>query len=762
MPEKCAVSRVTSRAALMEGVHSICLVVAAVCYVLCPVAQATAADLNASIQQAVRTHASTWSADRRWLAQYAGTLDGNAYRGDGATDPPPPAAAMITFADALLADAASPTVDDGPACRQPWRRRLLQERLRSVGLSLPDAPPCPALARFHDTSEIELLFVAPSSVRASAGFGHVLIRLVGVDRSRDDITFEVSALTGMRHAGLEFLYRGMTGGFPLVFDAQSLQTVLHENRVREQRSLQRFALNLTAAQRHRVLDLLWQSERELIAPYRFFSRNCATYVLWLVETALDGDPVVNGLSPAWAAPAEAIDRLAAITMPHNHLPLLHYVPGSFQSTVERAEAARVAGDLAMAALLHDDRLPPPVCALWRQWRDLQADALAGLVRQTLAARPDRAMAIAAVLLGELAQRRAEVDQVAAAVEHMELRRLQPIAGEPPPDLATLLAWRKAYYAHEEQAWRRDRKLDQIAKVEDYLRRAPRSALASADLAVQAEAAQARAHFEAATDAYATVADVIDVTPAAAVEAAELRAHEHGEAERWGHRVIGGGEGGVGLGVAWQRQGAAQGAWATVLASTLWREELGQWRQTGLGPRTALVAADLQTHIGVDRGLPSWQGTRGRLLQFQRNLEMPIAGGWLRGGWGATVHMDFRPAAYAVVASLDSRLLVADGVATDWMAGLTLHAGPSAAMGIPHNMDLYAKIASFVQRRARATGWLGVNVAAQVGLRESVREFAATFDIPLDDREVWRTRLQFDWRCSDQRGCGANAQAWLQR
>lgn len=723
---------------------------------------AAAVEMGLAIQAAVRAHAQAWSTDRRWLAQYAGATGGDAFSGHGAAAAPTSAADMIAFTNAILADAASPTADDSPACRQPWRHRLLNDQLRTVGLTLPTAPPCPSLARFEDTRQIELLFVAPSGERASAGFGHLLIRLRGSDRTRDDVTFEVSALTGTGHTGLAFLYRGITGGFPLVFEAQSLQSVLHENRVREQRSLQRFALNLTADQRRRVLDLLWQSERELVAPYRFFSRNCATYVLWLLETALDGHPMVAGLSPVWISPAEAIDRLAAVTMPHNAAPLLYYVPGSFQSTAAQVPRARNAANRALQAVVDDPRLSRNIAAQWPQWRNMDGVGLATLVRQTLDESPSQTTTIAAILLGEVAQRRADMDRVAAAVEQMDLGRLQPIAGEPPPDVATLLAWRNAYYAHEDNQWRSDRKLEQIATVESYLRRAPRLPVSSVGRALLAEAAQVQARFVRATDTYAAVADVIDVTPAAAVEAQWDEAHRVAEVARWGDRVLAGPGGGVGLGAVWLNHAGARGMWAAILTSTLWREELGQWRQTGLGPRTALVAADLQTQIGIERGLPRWQGTRGRLLQFARNAEMPFISNWLRSGWGASVNVDLQPRQYAIAPSVDGRLLVADGVETPWTAGVAAYLGPTARVGDVQSIDLVAKIESFLHRLVAATGRFGAVASAQSSFHDRFCSIAGVADVPLDSREVWRIRGQFGWRCTASGACVTDAALWLQR
>ena len=431
----------------------------------------------------VAAHASRWSHHPRWQELEAGNLGEAPYHEPGQGPPRSPAQRLISFAEAALRPAPETDADDRAWCRQPTRWQRLQTIAKADGVSLPEASSCTSLDRFADPAAIvglEVLFVAPTSARSSARFGHLLLRLRKVVPSgpdaddsaaarsdgqpdgSDDLVYEISAITGFRSSDLSFLAGGLTGDYPLVFDPQSLHSVLTENLHAQQRNIQRFSLNLTASQRRAVLRLLWQVERELALPYRFTNRNCGTYLLWLLAAALDGAPAIDPRVALWAAPAEVVDTLRRVTMPHNRLPLLHHTPGSFQTSGEQRDQARRA---LYSATSLQERLQ------------------------------------AAVLVA-----RAELDLAKATADKIRMEQIQPIPGHPLPDVKQLLQWRRQLYQREDRAWRRAVQVERLLWIDRYVDQAPRREATASELTALATARAAEAAFVQATDAYMAFSD----------------------------------------------------------------------------------------------------------------------------------------------------------------------------------------------------------------------------------------------------------------
>ncbi|MCO4760368.1 MAG: DUF4105 domain-containing protein [Myxococcales bacterium] len=697
-----------------------------------------------------------WAANRRWLALDAGNLGEAPYSATGQPPVRSQQQRLVAFAASALRPDKGRAADDHPACRQPQRWRVLRQLAGRDGVALPARPTCTALDAFADpdkTTSLEVLFVAPSSTRAAASFGHLVLRLVrgdpdAVDAAERDPAFEITALTGFHHSSLSYLAQGMSGGFPLVFEQSRLRTVLADNLHGQQRSIRRLRLNLTRAQRRAVLELLWQVERELALPYRFLNRNCGTYLVWLLATALDGKPHIDPKVFLYASPAAMVDRLARVTMRHDGRPLLAPQPGTFETSEQRKDRAK----LTMYAARNElSRLNG---GLGNRWRYVDLGSLKRvrqLTTETLKTAPKMAPVIHRLLLASVWVTRADVDVTKARADKIERERVQAIPGRPFPGIREVMGWRRTFFQHEDPKWRRQRRIERVLWVQDYMKKAPRRPATSSEKASLAQAEAAHARFVQVTDVYAEVAGLLSITDPAALERRWLADLTKREQQAWGQRVVRGPADFVGLGV---EQGRDAG-WALVLGTAFWREELGQWRPHGLGPLSTFVLADIDTRFEIRNRRARWLSNRARLFEFAKMTKRPVEGVWSwleRLGWGMGIHGEVTRERVDLSVRLDGYALLLDGVGSPWLAGLRAGAMPTLRRTDDATMDIQGVLEPFVQRRIGSTGRLALGGQYWRSWRTQRMAAELVLDVPWGQAELFRTVTRLRQRCDARWRC----------
>src|SRR5262249_7147285 len=159
------------------------------------------------------------------------------------------------------------------------------EALQAAWLTSAPLPrSCPAYDAWADEEtldSVEVLFVAASGRAVESLFGHVLLRLVRRDdpeRVRGpsfDTDVQLVALTGAELPGLQYAIRGLTGAYQLTLLTTTHGDLRRELLEDEQRSIRRFRLNLTSAEKRRALERIWELERTGYSQYFFFTHNCA-------------------------------------------------------------------------------------------------------------------------------------------------------------------------------------------------------------------------------------------------------------------------------------------------------------------------------------------------------------------------------------------------------------------------------------------------------------------------------------------------------
>ncbi len=204
---------------------------------------------------------------------------------------------FATVAERVLLDAplpGDPTLH--PRCRLPSKWAHVAEKVGERPVSAAEA--CADLAsRGLDPARveaIELVFVQASVHSSSSIAGHslVTVKFAG-DRGETPTRWTfglVADNTGSEEGTVEYVLRGLTGGFPsVVLHQPYARTSMHYSTL-EDRDLTRFRLVLDEEQERAVLARLDELRFGWRRPYSLFTRNCTELPKDLFETAT-GKPV---------------------------------------------------------------------------------------------------------------------------------------------------------------------------------------------------------------------------------------------------------------------------------------------------------------------------------------------------------------------------------------------------------------------------------------------------------------------------------------
>lgn len=591
------------------------------------------------------SRADAWERAADWVAQgpyntYAWAFSRSRGRASRALDLATFAEELYVPAESLRAGALPP--DDQLRCQELSKARALTERLAALGLAEP-APrgSCPAFERWSrpgELSHLEVLFVAATD-RPESLFGHMMLRPVfrpgpdAVEAPGFGTVVQLSAWVDPRHGPLEYLWRGLTGGYTTVVSASPAFLALEPVRSLEQRSVRRFRLQLTDDGNQRLMERVWELERRGYFQYRFFSDNCATVLLRLLNVALDDAHQVRVRNPVFVAPTAMLDALARLEVagPDG-------VPRALLVPVGGAHLS--SSDLAVVA---EARREAAARSLGASLGPLQAQRLAELHALTRSPRtPERAgayRALVGVCERALAQGGAEVPALVygylrdavlvekALLDVLEARRQAQLPAAPLAadfDAAAVLRDRQRFFESE---------ASKPPHQEGHARASPPEVLEAED----------EAAFEAAAAALGALTD----GPLGALSATQERRRE--EAARADAEA---GEARAGLPRSgWTRLSAGGGAartprgdWVAVVAlkTALLLEELGEPLQHAYSPTTevAVLAIELRVQSGpTGAALAGESLTVLRYRTLSRALPQTAPVLPLGLGWGAALHFD---------------------------------------------------------------------------------------------------------------------------
>lgn len=559
-----------------------------------------------------------------------------------------PALDFATFAEEALVpaesfDSTALPADDRVRCQEFTKSRALSRFLddpeTTRNLAPKDCKTFDAWARFDEFSHLEVLFSEPSGGKAQTLFGHVALRLVyeratWVQGPGSQTIVELAALTGPGEGPLEYLAKGLGGGFKAVFQTTSLAALLKQNLETEERSISRYRVELSVDESRRALERVWELERRGYVDYYFFSENCARMLVFLLDVVLAPDRHIESSGRFIAFPTSSLDALANVTAIDERTgdtrPLLTRLEPGFVSSLEHALVAEKERKHALETLLPS--LTRPQSKRWRTLhRELESsngsrrkaafETLDALVDDTLAEDVSTVPIVTTYVGASARIERLALDRLDKERMGIDLRRLRLPEGTHIPSTDEMLFARQLSYERERPNIRDRTRLEEALALEGLLRTSPRREPTEQEARVIEDAERQRALFTRVLESWGRLLDLTGTTPDTVTPLSPENAPPpvSGEDTRFRDRS-GDGRVTLGLGVARTETGAWKGAltWRTSLLA----DTLGEARAHGVGALGELRLLDGKTTWGVGLGWPEHLRTDVTLIGFRSLLRAP--------------------------------------------------------------------------------------------------------------------------------------------
>ncbi|MGA9526377.1 MAG: DUF4105 domain-containing protein [Myxococcaceae bacterium] len=258
---------------------------------------------------------------------------------------------LVTFAEEYFIPAPEGPPDESLWCQEFSKVRVFEQLLQeSLGVEPPPPAHCPAFeawAELDALSHLEVLLVASSGRSPESLFGHLLLR--PVYREGETIrpptlqtVIQIAAMTDSEHGAL-YLARGIFGGYRITVFTITAGDLAREVLEFEDRTVRRFRVNATAEENRRLLQRAWELERRGYYDYKFFTDNCASVLVSMLESVLDEQLDVRYRGAFVVSPTVALDALAETVRPLNgqDTPLLSPEWGRLESVRDLAVDAEL-------------------------------------------------------------------------------------------------------------------------------------------------------------------------------------------------------------------------------------------------------------------------------------------------------------------------------------------------------------------------------------------------------------------------------------
>ncbi|HYO58173.1 DUF4105 domain-containing protein [Archangium sp.] len=642
---------------------------------------------------------------------------------------------LVTFAEELFVPVESLreealSTNDRVRCQEFSKTRALGELLAADGLWTPPLRErCPAFdtwANAGELSHFEILLVASTGRQPESLFGHLLMRPVWREGATPrgpsfEAMVQPVALTGMETGGPSYLVKGLSGGFSLGFLTSTLGDLSHETLELEQRTIRRFRLRLTPNEQVRLLERVWEMERRGYLPYYFLTDNCASALLFLVNSALEGGRRVRSPGVLWVLPGATLDAFARVEVAGpdgERQPLLEHVPDDFESTGERALRAHGAREEALTALAM--RVGPEVHAKLRLLhRRLQSpepekrheawSRVPALVEAALASAPEperesvRAL-LHAYIAWSVRVERSEVDRAEDERLKVEQARLVKIhTAMPTPQDG--VNERQLLFEREDVLQRKLATLDRIALLQQALASADRREPTRDEARTLARAEAIETTFVTATEVQGALhaGPLSEVDPLTFLErdhARKVQAEQ--EVASRALRTSGAARMAVLVGMDPLPSGRVRPV--VGLRTAALSEALGETYLHGFRPGSELRVLDGEVRLEPRLGLPRLLDSRLTLLGYRTLLREPR---WHRRtlldelGWGMEALLETReegqPLPYRATVQAEALLVVDEGPHFQHYVALGVGARAAVRWGLAEVAPAVGPRLSFSQR-----------------------------------------------------------------
>ncbi len=570
---------------------------------------------------------------------------------------------LVTFAEEYFVPPEGIPIDESLRCQEFSKVRVFEELLQeSLGIE-PAAPAtCPAFegwAELDALSHLEVLLVSASGRRPESLFGHLLLR--PVYRESETIrppslqtVIQIAAMTDSPDSGPIYLARGIFGGYRITVFTITEGDLAREVLEHEDRTVRRFRLNATGEENRRILERAWELERRGYFEYQFFTDNCASVLVSLLESALEEDLDVRYRGAFIVSPTIALDALAETIRPLNgtDTPLLSPVWGRLESIREAAvdaERRRRALELRLLSRI-DEEKGQALTQAWNAARDpdperrrLAWERISELTSQ-LAEQKELAEDLYAWWALTVRVERRTLEQ--AKREELEIDAARLRGGVSARDPGQDVALRQRLFERESEMARRQMVIDRAEHQRLSLERAERRPPATSETERLEACARTRAAFDALTTLHGELVErsFADRDPHAWL-AADRSARLQHEQSGFAHAPARSGSWrtGISTGVR-RREGAPLEAVVGIHTAGL-LERLGEVRVHGLNPAAELRVLEAEVLVRPRFGLPELLSSRFTLFGYRSLLRDPAS---LRSriadhfGWGFSLSGEHLP------------------------------------------------------------------------------------------------------------------------
>jgi len=161
-----------------------------------------------------------------------------------------------------------------PQCLFPTRTKYLKS-INKIKLNIS----CADLSRWKSSlaaKSLSLIYSSEYAGNPSSMFGHVFVK-VNQETNNEimDYTISFSAITNEEDWAPKYVYKGLTGGYPGVFQVAPYYQKIGEYNGKEGRDLFSYKLNLTPNEVEKFLDKVWEFYSTAYFDYYFFNENCS-------------------------------------------------------------------------------------------------------------------------------------------------------------------------------------------------------------------------------------------------------------------------------------------------------------------------------------------------------------------------------------------------------------------------------------------------------------------------------------------------------
>jgi hypothetical protein len=246
---------------------------------------------------------------------------------------------LVTFIAALLIDGAAASADDGVACRLISHTTFVSTRL---GTTMPRCAAFERWAALDDLADIEVVLAAPSTAMVGSLFGHLFLRLAYRDETGETPLHTSRAVSFLADNDTPFsedpayALKGIAGLFTASLHDRAFLDSYREYVVLEGRDLRRWRLSLTPTERRRLLERIWTVKNSGRYTYYFFTQNCATLMVNLMNDVWSPASAI-ALPGVLAAPPASVlepwERAAGV----GGAPRLQFVPEPILSFLHQAQ-----------------------------------------------------------------------------------------------------------------------------------------------------------------------------------------------------------------------------------------------------------------------------------------------------------------------------------------------------------------------------------------------------------------------------------------